>query len=177
MDDQGDLLRRALDADKMSAFLVGEPPYYYHARKDFQEPQNVSEAMLLQVAPYWRLTKDERLPHAFAQGLLQLLQAYPDQNKALYVCSNWIRSYYYGLMKKREQYPLGSYADLFETDLTLVAKTLRQEVLSAKASLKLDKRWAGAEWNDSSGLWGAILSSALRTRDQFNGLDFVPTDL
>ncbi|KLU25909.1 hypothetical protein EOS_12345 [Caballeronia mineralivorans PML1(12)] len=167
-----DVLARAQANNELDKFLTGESPYFFEARIDNDEPQNVSAAFDLLVLPYWKRTGDLNFPARLFGSLADLLQSYPDKNRAIYVAHDWIWYYLYCLVGKRTQ-PNGVYGDIFEADLNALAAVLKAELESNKQSLIGDTRWAGATWNSTNGMWGPLLyvSEAVVKR---GGPNFVP---
>jgi hypothetical protein len=80
-----DALARALANNELNKFLIGESPYFFEAKSDNDEPQNVSAAFDLLVLPYWKRTGDPNFPARLFGGLVDLLKSYPDKNRAIYV--------------------------------------------------------------------------------------------
>ncbi len=169
-------LIHALANNELEKFLVGEAPYFFEAKKDNEEPQNVNQAFDLLVFPYWKQTKDVDFPAKFVSALLVLLSMHADRNKAIYVAHDWIWHYRYCLNKKRMQ-PTGYYGDLFEVDLSQVAALLKDLIETNKNKLINDKRWAGAPWNSKNGMWEPLLRISETVRDKLGGPDFVPTNV
>lgn len=168
-------LVRAISNNDLMKFLVGEPPYFFEAKSENEEPQNVSQAFDSLVVPYWKHTKDVNFPGNFVASLFNALNVYPDRNRAIYVAHDWIWYYTYCLNKKKAQ-PTGYYGDLFEVDLSNVASLLKSLLESNKTQLINDERWGGASWNSKSGMWGVLLRTSEAVRDKLGGPDFVPTN-
>jgi len=169
------ILVRAIERNELDKLLVGEPPYFFDAKSDNEEPQNVTQAFDVLVVPYWKRTKNADFPRKFVAALFNLLNSYPDKNRAIYVAHDWIWYYTYCLNKKRVQ-PLGKYGDLFEVDLSGVASLLKSLLESDKHALINDDRWAGASWNSNNGMWGPLLKTSENVRDKLGGPDFVPNN-
>jgi len=169
------ILTRAIANNKLEKFLVGEPPYFFDAKCDNEEPQNVSQAFDSLVIPYWRETKDPAFPEKFVFALYNLLNTYPDRNRAIYIVHDWIWYYIYCLNKKMSQ-PSGRYGDLFEVDLSGVASLLKSLLEANKKELIDDVRWAGASWNSKSGMWEVLLRTSEAVRDKLGGPNFVPAN-
>jgi hypothetical protein len=167
-----DILTRALANDELDKFLIGESPYFFEAKIDNDEPQNVSAAFDLLVLPYWKRTGDLNFPARLFGSLVGLLQSYPDKNRAIYVAHDWIWYYLYCMVKKRTQ-ANGVYGDLFEVDLNALAAILKAELESNKESLIGDKRWAGATWNTTNGMWDPLLKVS-EAVVKLSGPNFVP---
>lgn len=170
-----DILVRAIANNELEKFMIGEPPYFFEAKCDNEEPQNVSQAFDSLVVPYWKRTKDADFPVKFTTALVNLLNAYPDKNRAIYVAHDWVWYYMYCLNKKRKQ-PSGHYGDLFEIDLDLVATSLKKLLEANKQNLIADQRWAGATWNSKNGMWESLLRTSEAVRDNLGGPDFVPAN-
>jgi hypothetical protein len=167
-----DALARALANNELNKFLIGESPYFFEAKSDNDEPQNVSAAFDLLVLPYWKRTGDPNFPARLFGGLVDLLKSYPDKNRAIYVAHDWIWYYLYCLTKKRAQ-PNGVYSDLLDADLNALAASLKAELESNKQSLSGDTRWAGATWNSTNGMWGPLLKVS-EAVVKLGGANFVP---
>lgn len=167
------LLTEALAQHCLELFLVGEPPWFFDAKAENDEPQNIRQAFDSLVFPYWRAHHDPAFPEAFTAALFSVLMMYPDRNRAIYVAHGWIWYYRYCIDKKRQQ-PDGFYADLFEMDLSEVAVLLKSLVESNKAEMIKDTRWAGESWNSQQGIWEPMLRSSKTVRDRLNGPDYVP---
>lgn len=163
----------ALEEAAVTDFLAGTPPYFFEAKVDNEEPQNVNEAFNLAILPAWRESYDERIPTAFANGLQHLLKDNQDPNKAIYLTCYWLWLYTYYLKDKHSN-PDSAYGDLFEVDLSDTAALLKEALEINSASLKSDLRWAGAEWNSKEGLWEPLVRLAIVVKDQLEGPDFVP---
>lgn len=174
---QGNLLNNALAAGEMAKFLIGDPPYFFEAKSDNPEPQNVQEAFDLQITRYWAIVRDPSLPSSFVDGLGALLDTYPDRDKAIYVVNNWLYTYFAAHDKKRTQAPLGIYSELFDVDLSPVTDRMRIKLLSNRSTLISDTRWAGALWNSPNGLWGPIVRTAKVIREKLNGPDYLPQNV
>jgi hypothetical protein len=169
-----DLLARALAKNELGKFMIGEGEYFYSVPNDNDEPQNISAAFDLVVLPYWKRTKDARLPLLLLGALEELVKSHPDKNRAIYVSHGWIWYYAYCLAKKRER-PDGIYGDLFEVDLRALASVLKAETELNKKRLVQDVRWAGAGWNSVDGLWAPVVRTA-RAIAKLTGLDVVPSN-
>lgn len=163
----------AIDKGEEAKFLVGEPPYFVEAKNDNEEPQNVNDAFNLIIFAAWEEFRDPRIPESFLGGLEELLRAYPDPNKAIYVVCDWVWFYRYCLNDKANN-PNSAYKSLFEVDLRGIALLLREMLEKNKLSLEQDRRWAGAEWNSQNGLWSPLLRQAVAVKDSLGGPDFVP---
>lgn len=167
------LLTEALAQHCLELFLVGEPPWFFDVKAEFDEPQKVMQAFDILVYPYWKTHHDPAFPEAFANALFSMLMMYPDRNRAIYIAHDWIWYYRYCLNKKRLN-PEGLYADLFEVDLTSVAALLKSLLESNKEELIKDTRWAGEPRNSQQGMWAPLLRSSKNVRDNLRGPDFVP---
>lgn len=163
----------AVHDDKLEKFVVGEPPYFHEAKTDNPEPQNVVAAFDQLVLRYWMESRDPGFPERLVAAFTKALEICPDQNRAIYVLSDWVWYYSYCLNKKYAD-PKGRYSQLFEVDLEGVARLLKEQMVSNKLALMSDTRWAGARWNGSSGLWEPLIRTALNVRDELHGPDFVP---
>ena len=170
-----DILVRAIASNELEKFLIGEPPYFLEAKNDNEEPQNVSQAFDSLIIPYWKRTKNVGFPLEFLRALINLIDAYPDKNRAIYVVHDWIWYYLFCLGKKRVQ-PFGHYGDLFEIDLGELAALLKKCLEDNKRGLIADQRWAGGLWNSKNGMWEALLRTSEAVRDKLNGPDFVPAN-
>ncbi|MFK3737199.1 hypothetical protein [Massilia sp. TN1-12] len=169
------VLLEAFSHNAFEKFLVGEPPYFFHAKNDNEEPQNVSQAFYTLIIPYWNLTKDIDFPKRFSSALYQLLDTYPDKNRAIYVAHEWIWCYKYFFDKNilnSSEY----YRELFEVDLSQVAYLLKSLIEENKEGLINDHRWAGRSWNSQNGMWGPLLKVSETVRDKLGGPNFVPTN-
>ena len=129
----------------------------------------------LLVLPLWTARRDAAIPAALVAGLLRLLAAHPDPNRAAYVASSWIWYALHCLDKKRKDLA-GRDGDLFAIDFTPVAAPLKAAVEARKDALVADPRWAGAAWNSPDGLWTPLVRTAIAVRDRLAGPDFVPTN-
>ena len=167
------ILVRAIDRNELEKFLAGEPPYFFDAKSDNEEPQHVTHAFDVLVVPYWTRTKDADFPRKFVAALFKLLNSYPDKNRAIYVAHDWIWYYTYCIHRKSGQSP-GQYGDLFEVDFSGVASLLKSLLESNRQALINDERWAGASWNSNNGMWGPLLKTSENVRDKLGGPDFVP---
>lgn len=167
------VLLEAIFNNELDKFLAGEPPYFFDAKNDNQEPQNVSQAFDSLIIPYWKLTKDPLFPQKFASSLYKLLDTYPDKDRAIYVAHDWIWYYKYCLNKKILN-PSGQYGDLFEIDLSEVARLLKSSTEENKNELLSDHRWAGGLWNSKNGMWEPLLKTSETVRDKLGGPNFVP---
>lgn len=172
---EDNLLARAIANDEIDQFLVGEPPYFFETRGENEEPQNVSQVFDSCVLHYWRQTKDDSFPAKIFSALANVLNTYPDRNRAIYVAHDWIWYYLYCLNKKKTQ-PSGYYGDLFDIDLTSLASLLKVMLETNKDSLSADKRWAGASWNSKNGMWDALLRISEAVKDKLGGPDFIPAN-
>ena len=171
------IFAEALARDEVPAFLAGDGPYFVDARTpdEHEEPQHVEAAFDLLVLPLWTASRDAAIPSALVAGLLRLLAAHPDPNRAAYAASSWI---WYALycQDRQRKHPTGRYGGLFAIDFTPVAAPLKAVIETRKDALVADTRWAGAAWNSPDGLWTPLVRTALAVRDRLAGPDFVPAN-
>lgn len=165
---QPDLLSQALARDALGAFLLGEPPYFHEARAEHEEPQNVGAAFEALLLPYWHRTTDPELGERLTRACLALLAGHPDHNRAIYCVHAWIWEYRYA--------QVGKGIPVFDWRLEPVVVTLKASIERARTALVGDTRWAGAPWNSTDGIWGALLRASLHLRDRLGGPDLVPSE-
>jgi hypothetical protein len=113
-----------------------------------------------------------QIPSAFA---VKILSTYPDRNRAIYMAQGWLMCYRLSLTEKHSE-PAGSYAGLFEIDMSQVVAELKAQMEISKVELMADTRWAGETWSSQNGLWDPMVRTALRILHQFGGPDHVPSN-
>ena len=170
---QDNVFERALENGHLCKFLIGDHPYFFSARVEFEEPQNIEQAFEFLICPYWRRTRDVEFSKGLSSALLDLLASYPDRNKAIYVVSTWVWCYSYFLWKSRIDLLVGA-DELFALELGAIALVLKRLIDMNKQELIVDERWAGQPWNSKNGLWEPLIRLALQVRNQLDGPDFVP---
>lgn len=171
--DNENIFSKAFLNNEIDKFLVGELPYFFEAKSDDDEPQNVRQAFDSLIVPLWKKTHSEEIPLRLFSALGDVIERYPDKNRALYVAHDWLWYYSFCLNKKRKD-PSGYYGDLFEVDISDLAARLKVNVEMSKKSLVGDHRWAGAAWNSQDGMWTPLLRISTQVRDVLGGPDFVP---
>lgn len=168
------LFHQAIFKNELWRLLIGDPPYYFESKSGNEEPQDVQQAFDLSLLPYWKRTKAQSLPCVFCESLAYLITNYEDKNRAIYTAIDWIWYYTYCLEKIRSN-PEAHLEDIFLADIGSVAPIIKKAIEERKEELIADKRWAGAPWNSSAGLWEPIVRTAKAIRDNLGGADVVPS--
>jgi hypothetical protein len=169
------ILYDALKNNSLDIFLLGLPPYFFESKTDNEEPQNIPQAFDLLIIPYWKKEKNIDFPKKFENSIIKILTNETDINRSIYVSLDWI-CYFLYCKNEEKLHPNGIYNDLFEINLTEISCIIKFLMQKNKDELIADKRWGGADWNSTNGMWDPLIRVAKDIRDNLNGPDLVPCD-
>jgi hypothetical protein len=154
---------KAIQQNELSLFFLGKGEYHIEAnrRNDLPDPNNFLWCWESEIIPF---LNNERDKINFDNIFVDILKQEKDTALAINVVITNLFWYYY--FKKKGDINIA-------IKFSATEKILKKMLLDNKEKLMQDKRWAGAEWNSSNGLWEPLQRVANSIKNEYNGINLI----
>ena len=142
------MIEDAIKKGELHLFLIGKDDYICQGRSDYPDPTDYLACWEKEIIPYFNSNNSIESVMGLYNSLIMLFDYVKDINLGLYSIAKHIFWYYYFEKEEKVRFLL---------DWKTIAEKLKLAVEINKERLIADKRWAGAEWNSSQGLYEPII--------------------